>query len=475
MVANREAVSSGNNGKFFAGAVRIGSIIEKSLAVGQSLNYNMNGVEAPFQAQPRVAFATYNSSIDMSNNVIVNFPVTPGKTIGAFAADDYYSKPIDKGHYRNRNNILINSHPGVRVPTPLPSFVFGLIMDPDDHWGGAPNVDNYYSYDRPFFTHGQTPLIVAPGTAASGGVVLTGPFYGVEQFYIDRTNADHVALRVKRLDNNFNIIDTYVVERGERGGLLQNMRHFATHPTGIYDLEFQENTMDVGTNTPQNIEVIKDVRIGISNMLTTNDYQVMAMEFSGTHTIDALYSSIAWNMERFGTNPLDPMPTVNDAQTHIYQPVASRAAVIASPLGEVYWHDKINNKVWFKIRGGLRPDDTTQPANADVNLYKWFNIRAYGTFTPLDANSFEKDVTIIKIYPNPTTGAVNIEFNSKNNEVMRFITRDAIGRELSSTNVDAVTGSNSQILDLSNYPAGIYLVTITNGNDFNTTKRIIKK
>lgn len=379
LVANIGAVSSGNISKFFSGAVRIGSLIEKSLAVGQSLNYNMNGIEAPYEAHPRVAFASYNSSIDMSNNVIVNFPITPGKTSGAFAADDYYIKPIDKGHYRNRNNILINSHPGVRVPTPLPSFVFGLIMDPDDHWGGAPNVDNYYSYDRPFFTHGQTPLVVSPSTEASGGVLLTGPFYGVEEFYIDRKNADHVAISVKRLDDNFNTIDTYIVERGVRGGLLQNMRHFATHPDGIYDLEFQENDMDVDADDPYDITAIKDVRIGITNMLTTNDYQVMAVEFSGTHTIDALYSSFAWNMERFGTGVYDPMPTVNDNFTHVYQPVASRAEVIASPLGEVYWHDKVNNKVWFKVRGGLRPDDPTQPATADVNLYKDFRIRAYGS------------------------------------------------------------------------------------------------
>lgn len=423
LVANRGAISSGNIGKFYAGAVRIGSVIEKSLAIGQSLNYNMNGVMAPFQTEPRTAFATYNSSIDMSNNVIVNFPITPGRTSGAFAADDYYSKPIDKGHYRNRNNILINSHPGVRVPTPMPSFVFGLIMDPDDHWGGAPNVDNYYSFDRPFFTHGQTPLIVQPGTAASGGVILTGPFYGFVDFYINQKQGDHAQLSVNRLDNNLNTVDTYVVDRGVRGGLLQNMRHFATHPNGIYDLEFQENTMDVD-GSPFDISTISDITISITNMLTTNDYQVMAMEYSGTHKIDALYSSIAFNMTRFGSGIYDLMPTVSNAETHVYQPVTNMAAVIAAPQGEVYWQDRVNNKVWFKIRGGLRPNDPSQPLDSDINLFRWFKIRAYGSFNPsiltINFSSFEiskQTESTVRLVLGFETDQENVNF-----EIQRMVT-----------------------------------------------------
>jgi hypothetical protein len=147
------------------------------------------------------------------------------------------------------------------------------------------------------------------------------------------------------------------------------MRHFSTHPTGIYELNFPT------------LSNVNDISIRLTNMQTTNDYQVMGMEYNGAYRIDALFASTAWNSWDFGDGT--PMPTVNDAETHIYQPVANLAAVRNASSGEVFWQDRVNNKVWFKVRGGLNDGDPNEPATADVNLYKAFNIRAFGTFAPL--------------------------------------------------------------------------------------------
>ena len=476
-VANRGAVNSSNTNKFYSGSTRIGSYIEKSLAVGQSLNYNMNQVTAPEQTKPPVAFATYNTSIYLRNNTIVNFPIVPGVTSGAFALDDFYAWPVNNGLYRNTNNVIVNSHPGVRVPTPETTFAFGLIEDPENIWGGAPGVKNYYSYDRPFFTYGQTPIIVAPGTAASGGVVVSGPFYGVTQFWINQQPSVYMQLRARRYNNSFGLVDTYVIDRAIDGHPLQNMRHFAMHYSGIYDLDFQENDMAV-ENSPQlvDISVISDMTIQVSDMLTTNDYVVMAMEYSGAHTIDYLYSSIAGNMMEMGNNADNPQPTVSNSETKIYLPVASRNAVIAAPLGEVYWQDKANNKVWFKIRGGLRPAYANEEWNSDNNLHRQFKIRAYGRpnatlgVNSVTGNGFES------LYPNPTTNAINIEYTAKSSSNNLMISvKDASGREVLKLKSSSKIGNNKERIDLESLTSGVYFVTISDGKEINFTKRVIKK
>jgi hypothetical protein len=370
---NDQVVSADNCSKFFSGAGDNG-LIKRSLAVGNSLNFNMNGVARPdiYGSEPPVALASYHSSFDIKDNFILNFPAVPNTSSGAFALDDYYLIAVDKGLVRNVNNTLVNAHPGVRILPWEPQFTFATLWDPHDYWGGSPSQDNYYVFNNPFFTYGQTPTVVAPNTATSGGVVVEGPFFGVQEFIINKANSPwspYMEIQVKRLNSSLVTVGTWSVAEGVDGQLLPNMRHFSTHPSGIYELDFPTKND------------VNDISIRMTNMQTTNDYQVIGIEYNGAYRIDGLFASTAWNMDEFGGSI--PMPTVNDADTHIYTPVANLAAVRNAPTGEVYWQDRTNNKVWFKVRGGLNEGDPNEPATADVNLYKAFNIRAFGTLAPL--------------------------------------------------------------------------------------------
>jgi G8 domain/Right handed beta helix region/Secretion system C-terminal sorting domain len=370
---NDQVVSADNCSKFFSGAGDDG-LIKRSLAVGNSLNYNMNGVTRPeiYGSDPPVALASYHSSFNIKDNFILNFPPVPNTSSGAFALDDYYLIAVDKGLVRNVNNTLVNSHPGVRILPWEPQFTFATLWDPHDYWGGSPSQDNYYVFNNPFFTYGQTPTVVQPNTTTSGGVVVVGPFYGVQEFVINKANSPwspYMEIQVKRLNSSLATIGTWAVAEGVEGQLLPNMRHFATHPTGIYELDFPT------------INNVHDISIRLTNMLTTNDYQVIGMEYNGAYQINGLFASTAWNLGEFGGSV--PMPTVNDADTHIYTPVANLAAVRNAPTGEVFWQDRVNNKVWFKVRGGLNEGDPNEPTTTDYNLYKAFNIRAFGTSAPL--------------------------------------------------------------------------------------------
>ena len=133
------------------------------------------------------------------------------------------------------------------------------------------------------------------------------------------------------------------------------MRHYAAHPSGYYYLDFPT------------IDNINDFNVLISNMLTSDDYQVMSVEYSGDFKITNLFSSTAYNMSEFGNNL--PYPE-NQQDVHTYTAVTSFQAVVSAAQGEVYWHDRANNKVWFKVRGGLNSGDPDQPETADANLYK---------------------------------------------------------------------------------------------------------
>jgi hypothetical protein len=226
--------------------------------------------------------------------------------------------------------------------------------------------ENYYVFDEPFFTHGLTRQIVAPGPEISGGVVVRGPFYGFHEYIVNNIQRPHDKIVVTRTTAAGTAVGNWVVEESKGGQGLGNMRHFATHPTGYYYLDFPT------------IESVNNFTMRVSNMLTGSDYQVLSVEFSGDYTIGHLFATTDYyNMENYGiTVPFPDRPT-----TRIYRAVADFQAVINAPEGEVYWQDKTNNKVWFKVKGGVNPGHPEYAADDDLNLYKDFKVRAYGTYT----------------------------------------------------------------------------------------------
>ena len=120
---NDQVVSADNCASFFSGAGDDG-LIKRSLVIGNSLNYNMNGMTRPttYGAEHPVGMASYHSTFDIKDNFILNFPALANTLSGAFALGNYYLIPVDKGLVRNVNNTLVNSHPGVRVQPYEPQF-----------------------------------------------------------------------------------------------------------------------------------------------------------------------------------------------------------------------------------------------------------------------------------------------------------------------------------------------------------------
>ena len=77
------------------------------------------------------------------------------------------------------------------------------------------------------------------------------------------------------------------------------------------------------------------------------------------------------------------------------------------------------------------------------------------------------DTPLTLVYPNPTDGAITLQFETAG-EYMITVS-DTTGKVLI---IQAVTEQTAR-LDMSNYPSGVYLLTIDNGKRQSTT-RVIK-
>jgi len=319
-----ETVSADNCGRFFAGSGADG-VIEASLIVGTSLNVTprpafayddtLGGDETP------TAFATYHSAFDMRDNVIVEFPLVAGQRSGAFATEDYYVRPVDKGQMRNTGNLLIGSHPGYRSQPVLDTYALaGALWDPVGQWGPA---GGWFVYDEPFFTHGQTVTPVEPA-GQTGGVSVPGPFYGLLEFVVDNANDYYfplMAIRAARLDPATHLeVGSWSVDAALPAYLLAPMRHFAAHRDGVYRLEFP------GRPLPHDLEV------RFENMLETGDTLLIAFQFDGDVAPSSVY-------------------TVGSGAYAGYAQVGSFAAVRDS-AGATWWQDTAADVVWVKLRGG---------------------------------------------------------------------------------------------------------------------------
>jgi hypothetical protein len=350
-----EIVNADNEDRHFAGAGNLG-VITRSLVIGSSLNSANPRPHANLQP---AAFATYHSTFDITNNVVVNFPLVTGARSGMFATDDYYITPVDKGQARNPGNRLINTDAGYRVPRPSPNYTLaGALWDPHGIWGTA---GRYFVYDDPFLTHNTTCSPVPP--VGSNGVSCEGPYYGVQGFVLDQGNERYNArmpIDVTRFSANGTDVGHWTVGDGNLISAFSNMRHFAAQHDGRYLLDFPGST------------VPNDVGLSIENAPTANDDLVIGIRFAGTNPAQ-VYASTYYNY-------FDPghANSGSDTHKHNYTAVASLAAVQAS-AGETFWQDSANNVVWVKVQGGLAPywNDSDYGPLTDEQLYRTFNLRVW--------------------------------------------------------------------------------------------------
>lgn len=347
-----EWVTADSEGTYFAGAGDDGNI-QRNLAVGASLN-NLN--ESPNIAnEPRVIFASYHSTFNMANNVIVNVPFVAGKSSGTFKTDDYYITAVDKGTIRNGNNRLINSSPGFRFlpPALLPPVandnwtLAGALWDPHGYWGTA---GQFTVYNVPFLTHDATCQDTIP--AGFNGKSCNGEYYGVGDFTTDFDNNRYIfkaAISVDRLASNGNFVGNWAVGDGNTSQKLGNMRHFAARTNGEYIMRFPNNG------------AAKIFEMSIKNAWRSSDTFVMAVSYSGNA------NPVAYTVNTNGNRSSVYAPT--GVNRRVMTAATSLAEVRTNSTGDKYWIDNTNQLIWFKYKGGLPIPPPSESGILEMDIY----------------------------------------------------------------------------------------------------------
>lgn len=86
----------------------------------------------------------------------------------------------------------------------------------------------------------------------------------------------------------------------------------------------------------------------------------------------------------------------------------------------------------------------------------------------------EGSFDITNVRPVPAVDYIEVSYTAINNGTVEVSIHDLTGRLMMKTNVDATSGANTQVIDISTYPSGIYMVSLNNGTDV-ATQRLVKE
>ena len=377
-----EVVSADGAGKYFAGTGFDG-VIQRSLIIANSLNASVSpfNVGPGLVEGPPTASASYHSTFNIRDNVIIGFVVDGSDTSrGAFATDDFYTRPLEKGYTRHTNNKMINSDPGLRSRVDVNENIFssqatgadwyvfaGALLDAQGLWGPA---NNWIVYDQPFFTQGAACTPLSPLLPSLVAQTCDGEYFGVKSFILNKSNSPSDAQMeitvTRRDDGDPNAdLDTWFVDNPETGeNVFVNMRHFAVHDDGVYLLEF--------TNDP----APQDVSMQLTNMFDATDTFVLGVEFDGTETAGVFVTSHGWPTYQNGSfETTEPESSVKDDYDDTG--MTNLADVIAAGPG-FYWQDAGSNIVWIHLQGGL---DTVHALPSyiydEMNVYRPIHLRLW--------------------------------------------------------------------------------------------------
>jgi len=102
----------------------------------------------------------------------------------------------------------------------------------------------------------------------------------------------------------------------------------------------------------------------------------------------------------------------------------------------------------------------------------------YGTITPYIIAAQVTPISLengLNVYPNPTSGNLNIQWNNQPTENADIVVTDVVGREVYKSAIDINAASGQTQIDLANLKNGIYLINIRSANINYSGKLIIQQ
>ncbi|MDQ6902127.1 MAG: fibronectin type III domain-containing protein [Bacteroidota bacterium] len=140
------------------------------------------------------------------------------------------------------------------------------------------------------------------------------------------------------------------------------------------------------------------------------------------------------------------------------------------PVTVVYNNRKRGNYI-VKVAGVGGASSATDCYSLQVNT-------GSGTFTANiinEANNTNVKAGGLKLYPVPTTSAVNISFDAVEIGSANVIIVNELGQQVLSKKITVGTGTNFNTIDVSSLKSGVYTLKLNNGKEIQTQKMVISK
>lgn len=189
------------------------------------------------------------------------------------------------------------------------------------------------------------------------------------------------------------------------------------------------------------------------NGLPVGSYAITVTDFNGCQSNTSKFISQPGRITTTAIITPNVFADSSDGQVEI------SAVGGGTPPYTYQWDDSLNQTTATAIN---LPSDTIRLVVTDANgCMSKFVYYVSTTFVPfVDGNDFNK----VSIFPNPTTGILNLEMELKSTAEIDIIITDILGREILSEQYARNSRISSQI-DLSKHSNGIYLMRIRSGED----------
>ena len=145
----------------------------------------------------------------------------------------------------------------------------------------------------------------------------------------------------------------------------------------------------------------------------------------------------------------------------------SNAASGAFPIARTTLADTLIN--------GLGYYNVHTTANPNGEIRGQINKTAQTECLPVGIDELNGEKLSVKVFPNPITDAVNLDFDCNDAFAAQIIISDLLGRTISSKKVDILRGSNQLVLPMSGLNRGIYFIQLRHNNRLLFTEKVVKE
>jgi hypothetical protein len=143
------------------------------------------------------------------------------------------------------------------------------------------------------------------------------------------------------------------------------------------------------------------------------------------------------------------------------------------------FEDDIDFTEIHKVEGQNVPGELSQytfmdETISDLSYYRIRSVEKSGEVSLSNVLVLTRELTDIKVFPNPTFGPLSIRYSSKKDESVTFTIIDKLGKVQFMSRKDLAEGHNLVTFDIKDMPAGVYYLEIATA-DQSIKQKIIKE